>query len=81
MDLIIINLYLPSSYLGSHTHSTMANRYPNNELGLITCNILGFSRVQCNAISDNGWVNLEDLEGFKSADITTWARSHARVPE
>ena len=53
--------------------------YPNNPVGVISENVLGLTDRQANAVSDNGWENLMDFEGYTTSDIQTWAISVSKL--
>ena len=60
------------------TTATVVN-YPTNEIGSISQGVLGLTARQAKAMSDNGWQNLVDLEGYTTDDITSWMDTSARV--
>lgn len=41
--------------------------------------ILGLSEEQAQAVSNNGWENLEDFHGYDTSDIIAWATTTART--
>jgi hypothetical protein len=57
----------------------MALEYPDNELGLISEEILGLTARQAVAISTNGWENLSDFADYDTKSIEDWMKSTARL--
>ena len=57
-----------------------AGAFPIDEVGVISATILGLTLRQAVAISNNGWVNLVDFEGFTTDDIEKWISDTARIP-
>lgn len=59
----------------------MAAAVPPNQLILtLTAGVMGLTERQQNAITDNGWVVLEDFQGFKYDDIDDWISRVDRRP-
>ncbi len=56
----------------------MANVYPVTEIGNIANTVLSFTVAQANAIHNNGWEQLIDLEGYTSEDIQSWVETVGR---
>jgi hypothetical protein len=54
--------------------------YPDNEVGMISEEILEITIPQATALSNNGWVNLMDFRGYTSKDIDNWMTSSSRIP-
>ena len=55
------------------------NMFPANTVGLVSNMILGLTEEQAQAVSDNGWENLEDFHGYTTKYISTWATTTART--
>ena len=55
------------------------NMFPANTVGLVSNMILGLTEEQAQAVSNNGWENLEDFHGYTTKDIYTWATTMART--
>ena len=56
-----------------------AAAFPDNEVGIISQNILGLTARQATAVSDNGWDNLIDFKGYTTNDIDSWAQTTSRL--
>ena len=53
--------------------------FPDEEVSIISRDILGLTARQAVAISTNGWVNLVDFNGYTTNDIESWIRTVARL--